>query len=135
MLDIKALLLKLVQHYNNIGVDATGGTGTAHSLPNSNTWQDLGVSQSMSAGSYFVEISVRFANKTAGYRSLAICADDIRLAGSVVHYADSGTAYLTSQISVNRDSNWTLSFQVRQYSSGGSAINISSYYWRTMRIK
>lgn len=135
MLNIKALLLKLVQHYNNVGVDKTGGKSTATSIANSNTWQDLGVSQTMDPGMYLIEISVRFASKSAGYRSLAICADGIRMSGSVVHYEDKGTCYLTSQISVERTSTWTLSFQVRQYSSGGSAINVSSYYWRTMRVK
>lgn len=135
MLNIKALLLKLVQHYNNVGVDKTGGKSTATSIANSSTWQDLGVSESMDPGMYLIEISVRFASKSAGYRSLAICADGIRMGGSVVHYEDKGACYLTSQISVERTSAWTLSFQVRQYSSGGSAINVSSYYWRTMRVK
>ena len=135
MLNIKALLLKLVQHYNDVGVNKTGGKATATSIANSSSWQDLGVSQTMDPGMYLIEISVRFASKSAGYRSLAICADGIRMAGSVVHYEDKGACYLTPQISVERTSTWTLSFQVRQYSSGGSAINVSSYYWRTMRVK
>ena len=136
MLDLKALLTKLVQHYNNIGIGKSGGTATAKSIANSTSWQDLGVSESMPAGIYFVDISVRFASRTSGYRSLAICADGERMSGSVVHYEDKGACYLTSSIMIDRSSsNWTLSFQVRQYVSGGSALNVSSYYWRTMRVK
>ena len=135
MLDLKALLTKLVQHYNNIGIGKSGGTATAKSIANSSSWQDLGVSESMPAGIYFIDISVRFASKTSGYRSLAICANGTRLGGSLVHYEDKGACYLASSITVDMSSSWTLSFQVRQYVSGGSAINVSSYYWRTMRVK
>lgn len=146
MLNIKALLLKLVQHYNTIGTIEPSdnyGYGSAISIPNSSTWQSVDTlagtkweAPTLSAGTWVVFASMRFASKAnTSYRSARINAGG-ETYGLTHWQAGTGAAAIELSATFNKTSSWKLDFDVRQYSSSSTtALNLSDFYYRAMKLK
>ncbi len=67
MLNIKALLLKLVNHYNNVG-DFYSNSGTIASLSSSTSLSTFGSITNLPAGVYICRGHVEFGGYSSGYR-------------------------------------------------------------------
>lgn len=136
MLDLKALLLKLVQHYNTIGIiGTTTDSKTGVSLSNSNNWQSFGVNETVGPGTWLITADMRFGSKANNsYRSARIHAGDTYHA--ITHYqAGSGETGIALIAVVTKTENWTLDFEGRQYSSSSTTAITCSCYWKVMQLK
>ncbi len=67
MLDIKALLLKLVNHYNNVGTVYTN-SGTVSSLASGTSLVTLGSISNLPAGVYLCNAHMEVGGYSSGYR-------------------------------------------------------------------
>lgn len=139
MLDIKALLNKLVGHYNNIGIyNSTSSnpqgywTGT-YSLPN-NTLTSVGVNKTIPAGEWMFFAGYRFPRSATGYRMGQIYINNSAMGASLARKTTSVSALCQLHGTFIYKSDVSFTVDIRMQQNSGSAQTIT-WYLQAVRIK
>ena len=143
MLNLKALLLKLVQHYNNIGSNDVFQTGTyTATLASSTSASTIGTVTNIPAGTWLCSGYINWPAKAGGFRAVEL--GYTKSGGSVTNApvslvcipSVSATYSVLIQCSCAIESDTTWSLHVRGCQSSGSDMTDDiSWTLKAIRIK
>lgn len=146
MLDLKALLNKLVGHYNNIevfdndvsGTDALGHTeswyyGTV-SRATGKTLTSLGLDKTIPAGTWMIIFELRFPASETGYRGMQMYINNSAVGETYVQKpaVTSNALALQTSYTYESSSNFTMDIRARQNSGSTQSL---TWYMQLVRLK
>ena len=130
MLNLKALLLKLVQHYNNVGIyNEWSGT---YSLATGTTLTSVGVNKTIPAGHWIFFANYRFVSSATGYRSGQIFINDAAMGSSLARKTTSISALCQLQSTYICSSTSSFTVDIRMQQNSGSTQNVT---WRLQAVR
>ena len=134
MLDLKALLTKILQRLADIG-DTINVSGTVSSLSSSTSIaEQTGTRQTLDEGTWIITATVRYSNSSTGYRGLNLFADGTAVASSFVRMApiSGNLSMLQTTLPIKLTADTTIGIGMQQ--NAGSAMSNVAWYMRAVRI-
>ena len=131
MLNIKALLLKLVQHHNNAGIYGTWNGD--HSLSSSTTMSSVGVNKTIPAGEWIFFASYRFpAGSSTGFRQGQIYINDSPMGASLARKTVGNSALCELHGTFVYKSTVSFTVDIRMAQNTGSAKTVT---WKLQAVR
>ncbi len=147
MLNIKALLEKLVGHFNNIdvfdndvsGTDALGHTaswyyGTVSNFASGTTLTSLGVNKTIPAGTWIIIFDCRFGASATGYRGIQMAINNSAIGAAYAQKPSVTNNAMALQVMYQYKSTSSFTVDLRARQNSGSAQNLT-WYMQLVRLK